>query len=50
VSPFPGAVIVWFLFWGVAIGTVVLVLKAFLRLVRAKERIASALEQMAAKK
>lgn len=48
-SPFPGAVVLWFLSWGVALGTFILVLRAFLRFVRAQERIASALEQIAAK-
>lgn len=47
-TPF-GASIAFFLIWGVALATAVQVLRAFLRFVRAQERIALALEQFVAK-
>lgn len=48
-SPYFGAIGLYFLIWSVLIGSAVLVLRAMQRFVRAQERIASALEKLAAK-
>jgi len=49
-SPYFGAVALYFVIWIALIGTAILVLRAILRFVRAQERIASALEQLASKR